>query len=68
MSNPEKKEVAHSDWTGLLSIMWVFGFLAMCGWSVAIANSMVMLEKIVAVLGTPTVLVLKFYFDKTNGV
>lgn len=68
MSQPEKKEVAASDWTGLLSIIWVFGFLFMCGWAVTIANSMVMLEKIVAVLGTPTVLVLKFYFDKKNGV
>lgn len=67
MSNlVEKKEVAESDWTGGLSILWVMGFLAMCVWSVW-TTDMAMLEKIVALLGTPTMLVLKFYFDKKEN-
>lgn len=64
MSNPA--EVKSSDWTGGLSILWIGGFLAFCGFSVW-RGDMAMLEKIAALLGGYTMLVLKFYFDKKSN-
>ena len=61
------KELAPSDWTGGLSVIWIVSFLLMCAYSIWTVN-LEMLEKIVALLGVPTLLVLRFYFEKTaNG-
>lgn len=57
------KEVSESDWTGSLSLIWMVSFLLMCGYSVYNMN-MEMLEKLVALLGGYTLLVLKFYYDR----
>jgi len=66
MSDTVKQEVSESDWTGGLSVLWIFAFLAFCGYSVWIGD-MAMLEKIAALLGGYTMLVLKFYFDKKGN-
>ena len=59
----EKKEVSESDWTGALAILWIGGFLAMCAYSVYNFD-MALLEKLAALLGGYTLLVLKFYYDR----
>jgi len=62
----DTKQIKKSDWTGSIAIIWIMSFLAMCGYTV-IYFDLPTLEKIVALLGAPTLLVLKFYFDKVDS-
>ena len=57
--------IAERDWTGLLALLWVSGVLTMLGWTVYTFNIELFREIIVGLLA-PTVLILKYYYDKQD--
>lgn len=66
MSDVKKKEISESDWTGTLALLWIGAFLMMCAYSVYNLN-LELLEKLAALLGGYTLLVLKFYYDRKES-
>ena len=55
--------LAERDWTGLLAVLWIMSFFVMLGWTVYTFN-VELFREIVLALGTPTALILKYYYDR----
>ncbi len=55
--------IAERDWTGLLALTWILSFFGMLAWTVYTFN-IELFREIVVALGSPTALILKYYYDR----
>ena len=59
-------QLTEKDWSGVIAIIWIVGFVGMAAFTVY-RDNLPALEKLVALIGPTTIFIMQYYFNKQDA-